>query len=186
MLTGLIVRLIDPFYPLFRKFLDIQTYRYGVCGACNTAFDILLYFTFYHFVLEKKMLDTGVFMISPHIAAFFMAFMISFPTGFFLMRLVVFPDSTIKGRVQLIRYFSVVLLNIFLNYALLKLFVDFCKFYPTPSKFAITVIIVGVTYLLQKHFTFKEKPSLSEPVPVEELSEESLSAVEEQRQEVLQ
>lgn len=185
MVSSLILRLVDPFYPLVKRFLTLQTYRYGMCGAANTAFDIVLYFLFYNFILEKKSVDLGLLSVSPHIAAFFLAFMISFPTGFFLMRLVVFPESTIRGRVQLIRYFSVVMLNVFLNYVLLKLFVDFFRFYPTPSKFAITVIIVGITYLLQKHFTFKEK-IVAEPVFVsEEQTPAKAVAVSSEGQEVL-
>ncbi|WP_315822477.1 hypothetical protein [Paraflavitalea speifideaquila] len=43
--------------------------------------------------------------ISAKIAAFLIAFAISFPTGYFLNRNIVFPGSTLQGRVQLFRYF---------------------------------------------------------------------------------
>lgn len=161
-LRRLILKIIDPFYPVFRKFLTLQTYRYGVCGGANTGFDILLYFVFYNFVLQKQNLEFAGLVLTPHIAAFFLAFFISFPTGFILMRLVVFPQSVLRKRIQLIRYFLVVVLNTVMNYALLKLFVEVMHIYPTVSKILNTVIIVTVTYLLQRKFTFKEKPEIIE------------------------
>jgi hypothetical protein len=42
-------------------------------------------------------------VISPHIAAFLLAFIVSFPTGFLLMRFIVFQESALRGRVQLFR-----------------------------------------------------------------------------------
>ncbi|MFN6944870.1 MAG: GtrA family protein [Cytophagaceae bacterium] len=174
MLQKIILKIIDPFHPLVGKFIDIKTYRYAACGAGNTAFDILLYFVFYNFVLLKQVHYLGSLAISAHIAAFLMAFIISFPTGFLLMRYVVFTESSIKGGIQLVRYFGVVILNILLNYSLLKLFVEYFNLYPTPSKFIATVIIVTLTYLLQKHFTFKEKlPSglSNEPENIDEVEE---------------
>jgi putative flippase GtrA len=72
-----------------------------------------------------------------------------------LMRHVVFTDSILRGRVQLFRYFTLVLINIFLNYVFLKLFVEVFDFYPTIAKIITTVIIVIFSYLVQRHFTFK-------------------------------
>ena len=160
----LILSLIDPFYPLFSRILNIENYRYAVCGSLNTGLDIILYFIFYHFVLDKEIVNLDLLKISPHIAAFLMSFAITFPIGFFLMRGIVFPESQIRGRVQLARYFSVVCLNLLLNYLFLKLFVDILGMYPTPSKMAITVIIVTITYLLQKNFTFKKPAIIKEEI----------------------
>ncbi|WMJ73866.1 GtrA family protein [Cytophagaceae bacterium ABcell3] len=145
--------------------MDIQTYRYGVCGASNTALDIFLYFVSYNFILNKQIVSLAGFSISPHIAAFLMAFSITAPAGFLLMRIVVFPESTIKGWVQLSRYFSVVALNLFLNYVLLKLFVDVMNFYPTPAKILNTALIVAITFILQKYFTFRVKKIPKKVIP---------------------
>jgi putative flippase GtrA len=160
MIRTLFLKIIDSFYFLCQRFLDKQTYRYAVCGSLNTTFDISLYFTIFHFILKQEPVEFPSFIISPHIAAFLLSFLVTFPTGFFLMRSIVFPDSQIRGRVQLARYFSVVLANIFSNYILLKVFVEVLGLYPTPSKLLITVIIVAFTYLMQKNFTFKSKPKL--------------------------
>jgi putative flippase GtrA len=151
-----ILSVIDVFYPLFRPFMDLQTFRYLAVGGSNTLLDIFLYFVSYNFILDKEIVHlTSFISISPHIAAFLISFSVTFPLGFILMRNLVFPDSIIRGRVQLVRYFSVAMLNIVLNYALLKLFVEQFHFYPTPSKAIITGIIIILSYLLQRFFTFK-------------------------------
>ena len=152
---NLIISFIDLFYPPFRKFIPIQTFRYLACGGANTLLDIALYFVSYHYILKEKILDLGFTAISPHIAAFFMAFCVSFPLGFWLMRSIVFTGSTLRGRVQLFRYLLLVGVCVILNYVFLKLFVEQWGIYPTPSKMLTTVIVVLFSYLTQKHFTFK-------------------------------
>ena len=152
----LILSAIDLFYPLFRPFIDRQTFRYMAVGGSNMLVDIFMYFIAYNFIIDKHDVHLTHWMtISPHIAAFLFAFCISFPLGFIMMRTLVFPNSILKGKTQLFRYFSVALLNIFLNYVLLKLFVEQFHFYPTPSKMITTLIIVVISYLLQRFFTFK-------------------------------
>jgi putative flippase GtrA len=81
--------------------MDRKTFRYLACGGGNTLLDILLYFFSYHFILDKKVVHLPYMAISPHIGAFIIAFMITFPIGFMLMRHVVFHDSVLRGRVQL-------------------------------------------------------------------------------------
>jgi putative flippase GtrA len=150
-----IISLIDFFYPPFRKFLPLQTFRYAVCGGFNTALDIFVYFISYNFILHKQVLDLGIIAFTPYIAAFIISFLISFPTGFMLMRHVVFPGSSLHGRVQLFRYFMLVLICIILNYIFIKLFVEHFHIYPTISKIITTAIVVSFSYLTQKNFTFK-------------------------------
>ncbi|HEY0676889.1 MAG TPA: GtrA family protein [Chitinophagaceae bacterium] len=157
-----IISVIDLFYPPFRKFMPRQTFRYVACGGGNTLLDIVLYFISYHFILNKQVLELGPIAISPHIAAFIIAFCISFPTGFYLMRSIVFTDSTLRGRVQLFRYFLLVAVCIMLNYAFLKLFVEQWGIYPTPSKILTTIIVVSFSYLTQKHFTFRVKKGIEQ------------------------
>lgn len=154
-----IISAIDVFYPPFRKLMNIQTFRYLACGGGNTLLDIVLYFVSYNFILDKQNLDLGFVVITPHIAAFIIAFCISFPTGFWLMRSIVFSDSVLRGRVQLFRYFLLVAVCIILNYVFLKLFVEQWGIYPTPSKLLTTIIVVSFSYLTQKHFTFKAAPA---------------------------
>jgi putative flippase GtrA len=140
---------------MFKRFFDKTTYRYAACGGANTVFDIFLFFIGYNFIFKKQMVELSFIVISPHIAAFLMSFLFSFPTGFFLMRYVVFKESSLKGRVQFFRYFISVCFSLFLNYVFLKIFVEQLHIYPTVSKVFITFIVVGFSYLAQKYFSFK-------------------------------
>jgi putative flippase GtrA len=153
----LVISVIDFFYPAFRKLMPVQTFRYIVCGGGNTLLDILIYYVSYHYILKEQNVYTPIVVISPYIAAFLIAFLVSFPTGFYLNRNVVFTGSTLKGGVQLFRYFLLVIICIILNYIFIKLFVEQFHFYPTVSKILTTVIVVSFSYLTQKHFTFKNK-----------------------------
>ncbi|WP_345233800.1 GtrA family protein [Olivibacter ginsenosidimutans] len=91
----------------------------------------------------------------PHIAAFLIAFAITFPIGFYLNLYVVFEGSYLKRRIQLFRYFTVAMLCILLNYLFLKLFVEQFGWYPTPSAMTATVIVTLCSYLLQQHYSFR-------------------------------
>ncbi|MDW8274116.1 MAG: GtrA family protein [Chitinophagales bacterium] len=154
MLRNYITQIIDFFYPLFSKIFDRQTFRYAACGGSNTLLDIFLYYISYNFILKKQIIHTPVIAISPHIGAFLLAFSITFPLGFYLMRTVVFTDSYLRGRVQLFRYFSVVMFSLFLNYIFIKFFVEVCHFYPTVSKIITTAIVIVFSYFSQRKFSF--------------------------------
>src|SRR5215203_1257844 len=123
-MISVIENTLDFFYPLFRKVMNRQTFRYAACGACNTVLDIFLFFVSYNFIIKKQVVYVGFLAFQPYIAAFFLAFMVTFPIGFFLMRNIVFQGSTIRGRIQLFRYFLTVTISIFLNYIFIKLFVE--------------------------------------------------------------
>lgn len=143
----------------------MQTFRYAACGGANTFVDILVYFLSYNFILAKQVVHTPLGAISPHIAAFLLAFAVSFPSGYLLNRFIVFPGSVLRGRVQLFRYFLLVVVCIFLNYIFIKLFVEHFHIYPTISKILTTVIVVSFSYVTQKNFTFKPDRSQAEKSP---------------------
>lgn len=147
---------VDFFYPIFKKWMPLQTFRYAACGGANTAFDIFIYFLAYNFLLKKQLVDLGFVAISPHIFSFIIAFAISFPTGFYLSRYVVWQETTARKSKQLFRYFLVVVACIGLNYGLLKLFVETLGWYPTPSKILSTPIVVLFSYFAQRNFSFKK------------------------------
>ena len=154
-MVKIIHNILDFFYPLFKRFFDKTTYYYAACGGVNTLFDLFLFFISYNFILKKQILELPFIAVSPHIAAFIIAFFFSFPTGFLLMRYIVFRSSYLRGRVQLFRYFLSVCISLLLNYIFLKIFVEQLHFYPTVSKLIITFIVVGFSYLAQKYFSFK-------------------------------
>ncbi len=116
-----------------------------------------MFFISYNYIFEKQVVHVGRFAISPHIAAFLAAFIVSFPLGFYFSRYVIFTGGNIIGRIQLMRYFLLVLSCIALNYMFLKIFVEQLHIYATVSKIITTIIVVCFSYFTQKHFTFKIK-----------------------------
>lgn len=160
-LRGLILGVVDFFYPLFRRVMPLKTFRYAACGGFNTLLDISLFFISYNFILKKEVVHISFLAIRPHIAAFLIGFCVTFPIGFYLSRYVVFQETSVGKRAQLKKYFLVVLACLFLNYGFLKLFVDVFGWYPTPSKLLTTVFVVAFSYLTQKNYTFKAVPQQS-------------------------
>ncbi len=156
-------RMIDFFYPPFRKYMTLQFFRYGVTGVANMVFDWVLYFLVFHFVLQKNMLHLGFVTFSSHIAAMLIVFPVTFFTGFLLQKYVTFNSSKLKGRTQITRYLTVVLANLLLNYTGLKLLVDFMGVFPTPSKMIVTLITTIFSYFSQKKYTFKLAPNPIQP-----------------------
>lgn len=157
----MIFSLLDIFYPLFKRFMPIQTYHYAACGGGNTLLNIALYHVFYNFILKKQVLHLGFIAFKPHIAAFLMAFLITFPIGFYLSMYVVFQGSYLRRRIQFTRYFAVSIACLALNYFLLKFFIETLGWYkhPTLSLIATAAIVVTFSYLSNRFFSFKaEKP----------------------------
>lgn len=153
---SLILQIIDLFYPLFKEIMPLQTFRYAACGGGNTAFNIFIYFISYNFILNKEIIHLPYIAISPHIGALIIAFVITFPIGFYLNLFVVFEGSYLKRRIQLFRYFMVALICILLNYVFIKLFVEQFEWYPTPSAIITTAIVTVFSYLSQKFFSFRK------------------------------
>ena len=154
----MIFSVLDIFYPLFRKFMPLQTYHYAACGGGNTLFNIFLYHMFYNYVLHKQVLNLGFYALKPQNAAFLMAFCITFPIGFYLSMYIVFQGSYLKRRIQLFRYFVVAVACLVLNYILLNFFIQILGWHkhPTLAFMATAVIVILFSYLTQRHFSFRK------------------------------
>ncbi|HEX2532290.1 MAG TPA: GtrA family protein [Chitinophagaceae bacterium] len=153
-----IFAVLDIFYPLFRKFMPLQTYHYAACGGANTLLTLSVYFISYNYILNKEVLDLGFIAFKPHIAALFMSFIVSLPVGFYLSMFVIFQGSYLKRNVQFIRYFLVIIGCMVIDYIGLKIFVEFFGWYPTPSKFLTTGLVILFNYFSQRHFSFRTAP----------------------------
>src|SRR6187402_38553 len=91
-IRGLILNMVDLFYPLFRGVMPLKTFRYAACGGFNTILDISLFFISYNFILFKQDVHFYSITIGAHIAAFLISFCVTFPIGFYLSRYVVFQE----------------------------------------------------------------------------------------------
>ena len=164
-LAQILTKIIDFFYPPFRKIMSEQLFRYAACGGGNLVLDWVLYFLIYNFVIGHEIVNlqfeilnhTFSQAITPHIATLCIVFPITLLTGFWLQKYVTFTGSNLRGIRQLGRYILIVFINLAINYFGLKLCVEILGWYPTPSKMFITLITVAVSYLGQKHFTFAKQ-----------------------------
>ena len=139
----------------FQKIMPIQVFRYLMCGMINFIVTIGSYSLSYNFIFGKQNLGLGFATISPHVAALGISLPISFLLGFWLQRNISFKKSPMKGHVQLIRHLTVALVALIITYFFTKLFVDVCHIYPTIAQIIIYCITAVLTYLAQKHFTFR-------------------------------
>ena len=153
----LALKIIDFFYPPFRKWFSIGTFRYLVSGGFTAAAGIIAYFVIYNFILHQEDIQIGHYLITAPIAALGLEAVFTFLLGFGLNKYLVFTRSNLRGRVQMFRYAMIFGTNIFLNYALMKILVEAFHIYPSIAKAFITIILAIFSYFSQKHFSFKIK-----------------------------
>lgn len=157
-----IIAFIDFFYPPFKKLMPEQTFRYAACGGGNTVLGIVVFVIFHEYVFRGKTFDFGFYAMKAHTASNIISFAVTLLVGFLLMKYVVFVDSNLKGRIQLFRYTVSSFINLFISTLLLKLFVEQVGLNAIIAQLITTVIVIVISYLSQKHFSFKVKPVVEE------------------------
>ncbi|MGR3811924.1 GtrA family protein [Jiulongibacter sp. NS-SX5] len=159
---GLLKRWIDAilgiFYPLFKRFMSYSVFAYLSLGAVNTVLNIALFAIFYQFVLAQPEYYVGGFSIKSYTISLIIAFVLTVPTGYWLAKNFAFKTENGEHNSQaFMKYVLVVLQGLVSDYILMKVMIELLDIHPTVSKVASTVIVLTVNYLLQKHFTFKDK-----------------------------
>jgi len=157
LLASFLRGVLDFFYPLFRRFMPLQTFRYLVTGSTNTLLGIVVYFISYSFWFQGTVFNLGFYAFKAHSAALLASFMVTFPLGFFFSKFVVFSDSHLRSRIQLFRYLMICVFNLFLNYLLLKVQVEVLLIDPLLAQFFTVTGVVIFSYLAQRNFSFKNK-----------------------------
>lgn len=153
------LKVIDFFYPPFKRWFTLHTFRYMASGGITVSSGIIGYFIIFNFILHQQDVHIGQYLITAPIAALFLESAVTFCVGFMLNKYLVFTQSTLVGRVQLFRYATVYGTNILLNYALMKILVEGFQFYPTIAKALITIVLAVFSYFSQKYFSFRVKKS---------------------------
>jgi len=156
-LVKLIHSFLDFFYPLFKRFFDRTTYYYAVCGVSNLVLSWFLFFIFFHYLFKKEnwSLPLFNFTLSSYTMTAFLCFIISFSIGFTLLKYVVFTKSQLKGTTQLFRYAVSAAITGFTSWILLKIFIETFNFFPTLANISASCIVVVISYLLQRKFSFR-------------------------------
>ena len=151
----LIISIIDIFYPPVSRIMSKQTFRYAACGAGNTVLGLMIFYTCFYFVFNGRIIDLGIHVFEPHSLSLLVSSCVCFIVGFALNKYVVFTSSYLKGKVQLFRYLLSFVVNLVLNYFLLKLLVEYWHWEAMLSQVITIAVITLFSYLSQKHFTFK-------------------------------
>ncbi len=151
-----ITRAIDLFYvrPV-ATFVPREVFRYAACGGANVLLGWVLYYAIYNFLLRQQPVDLSVTLVSAHVAAMLLCFPFTFLVGFWLNRHVAFRASALPSGAQLVRYGLSVVGSVAVNYLCLKLFVDACGFWATPSQMLATGVTTLYSFLAAKYFTFR-------------------------------
>ncbi|MFM7672708.1 MAG: GtrA family protein [Bacteroidota bacterium] len=153
-----ILPIIDFFYPPFQRIFSRQTFRYAASGGGNVVLGFLVYSLSFEYLFHGQVWVVDTYTFTPHSASLFLSFCVTFPIGFFMSKYVVFSDSELRGRVQLFRYFLICQFNLFLNWILLKAGVEFLKIHPLPAQLLTIAVVVVVSYLAQRYFSFRGVP----------------------------
>lgn len=151
------LKIIDFFYPPFKRWFTLHTFRYMASGGITVSTGIIGYFIIFNFILHQEDVHIGKYLITAPIAALFLESALTFCVGFMLNKYLVFTQSNLVGRIQLFRYATVYGTNILLNYALMKILVEGFQFYPTIAKAFITIVLAIFSYFSQKYFSFRVK-----------------------------
>ena len=156
-IKSFLLKIIDFFYPLAKRWIGIQTFRYAVCGGSNAFLNLLTFYLSYNFIFLNNVVYFSGYPITRYIAAYIVASSISFPVGFLLNRYIVFQESNLKASTQLIRYLSITLSSIAIDYFLLHLLIGYFHFWATASQALIIVILSLYSYFFQTYFSFRTK-----------------------------
>ncbi len=134
-----------------------QLFRYAFCGSFAVFIDILIFTICEKFVFHGNNVEIGNTVFKSHTVSIAAAFIVSQPLGFFLQKYITFTNSNLRGRVQLFRYFLIVMVCLAMNYYGIGFLKNQRNIDPTVAKIIVTVFVVAFSYISQRYFSFKEK-----------------------------
>ncbi|MEN9302648.1 MAG: hypothetical protein RL264_1077 [Bacteroidota bacterium] len=156
-MTKYVHQVLDIFYPLVSRIFDKKTYYYAAVGSSNMLLSWVLFYFVYHFVFQARVFHLTALSLAfePHSITSFTCSVFSFFYGFVMLKYVVFTESELTGKTQFLRYGMSAIISTFVNWVLLKLFVEYFGLFPSIGNVISTIFVVIISYLLQRKFTFK-------------------------------
>ncbi len=155
-----IIAFIEFFHlPLF-QFIPAETFRYLFCGVSTLVVDWVVYAISFHFIFQKQTLQLPIHDLSATNAAKALAIIAGFIWGFGLNKYIVFTNSPLRGRQQLIRYSFIVGTCVLLNFFFINILIHKIGMYPTPANILTSLIVAVYSYIVQRSFTFKVNKKL--------------------------
>jgi len=156
-MSEFIRRFLDIFYPIVSRIFDKTTYYYAVVGVSNLVFSWVLFYLLYHFAFHKTNieLESVHFTLTPYTTSAMICAVVSFIYGFVLLKFIVFTESKLQGKTQLLRYGLSALISSISSWIVLKFFVETIGFFPSIANAFASCLVAFISYILQRKFTFK-------------------------------
>lgn len=152
-----ILAFVDFFYKPFKKFIPKTDFRYLAIGGCTWLLGNLIYAIAYEYIFKTEKIELLNIAFKRENAALLLHFIIIIPYGFYMNKYIVFAHSKVKSCTQLIRYITLAIINIILNYLFLQYFIEKLFINPISAKIIISIVLSAFSYIYQQYFTFKVK-----------------------------
>ena len=152
-----ILAFVDYFHKPFKKFIPKTDFRYLAIGGSTWLLGNLIYAIAYEYVFTDTKIELINIVFKRENAALLLHFIVVIPYGFLMNKFIVFAHSKVKSSTQFIRFITLVIVNIILNYLLLKYFIEHLFVNPISSKIIISIGLAAFSYIYQQYFTFKVK-----------------------------
>ena len=140
---------------LSKKIFRLRVVRYFFTAITATGVDVFVYFLTYNYVIRKHDLAiTSHITIGAPTIALMISFCFGLVTNFTLTRKFVFTESDLRVRHQLMRYTTVALGALVLNYFLMSFLIKEFQWYPTLSRATAAVSVGVISFMVHKTFSF--------------------------------
>jgi len=148
---------------MIRKILDNKVVRYFFSAGTATVVDISAYFITFNYILQKQDIPfIDPFVITAPIASLIVSYSCGLMTNFLITKYMVFTESDLRGRHQLVRYLQVAAVILVLNYFFMKFLIHVLEWYPTLSRLISALSIGILSFVFHKFYSFKVVNKLGE------------------------
>ena len=126
----------------------VEIFKYGISGTITTLINLYLFKIFVNFEIN-------------YILASVVSYIISVVISYFLNQRYVFLDSargnTLKAKKQFLKFLIMRMLLLLIDTVLFFIIVSILKFPIYWSRLILTIIMISVTFVLNKWFIFVNK-----------------------------
>jgi putative flippase GtrA len=141
---------------MIKRIIDNKVVRYFFSAGTATIVDVMVYFVTFNFILQKQDIPfIKPLVITAPIASLVISYSCGLMTNFIITKYMVFTDSILRGRHQLMRYILVALVILVLNYLLMKFLIHILHWYPTVSRIFSALSIGVLSFIFHKFYSFK-------------------------------
>ena len=142
---------------LSKRIFKLRVVRYFFTAITATSVDVFVYFLTYNYVIQKQDLHLSTLTIGAPTISLMISFCFGLTTNFYLTRKFVFTESDLRVRHQLMRYTTVALGALVLNYFLMNFLIKEFQWYPTLARATAAVSIGVISFVVHKTFSFTIK-----------------------------